>query len=338
MSLKDVGGKARALTALRDVLPRSATVEQPAGTTAGADVVVAGRPLEVCWAGEGSLGDVRKLLAHATNPPQVVVARRLSPGAKALLSEAGIGWVDETGAAEIAVENLVVARDGRPWTPPARPPRWTPATFAVAEAVLVGIPATVSATAQATGLSTGSCVNALAALTKLGLLEATASRGRNAARRVADPDRLLAAYTHAAATMPATPELAVGVLWPAQDAVAGLIEIGRRWDQRKREWAATGAVAAAVLAPYLTTVTMADVYVVADSIAGLQAAAADADLRPIEGGRLVLRPFPTTTTQRLRTQHNGLRAVPWPRVYLDLQRAGVRGEEAAEHLREVLHG
>ena len=90
--------------------------------------------------------------------------------------------------------------------------------------------------------------------------------------------------------------------------------------------------------PYLTTVTMAEVYVAADSIAGLQAAAADADLRPIEGGRLVLRPFPTTTTQRLRTEHNGLRAVPWPRVYVDLQQAGVRGEEAAEHLRDVLHG
>lgn len=30
--------------------------------------------------------------------------------------------------------------------------------------------------------------------------------------------------------------------------------------------------------------------------------------------------------------------VPWPRVYVDLPAEGVRGEEAAEHLREVMHG
>jgi hypothetical protein len=33
---------------------------------------------------------------------------------------------------------------------------------------------------------------------------------------------------------------------------------------------------------------------------------------------------------------DGLRVAPWPRVYVDLQRTGVRGEEAAEHLIEVI--
>ena len=294
------------------------------------------RLLSVCWAGEGSLGDVREVLVQSDARPQVVVAKRLSPGAKALLTSAGVGWVDETGAAEIAVGYVVVARDGRPPPRPERPPKWTPATLAVAEAVLFGIPATVSATAEATGLSTGSCVNALAALTALGLLEASSRRGRGASRRVADPDRLLAAYAQAAAAMPAKHELAVGILWPGQDAVAGLTEIGRQWDQQGRAWASTGAVAAAVLAPYLTTVTTAEVYVAAESIAGLEAAAGDVGLRPIEGGRLVLRPFPTTATRRLATEHDGLRIVPWPRAYVDLQHVGVRGEEAAEHLRDVL--
>ncbi|MGD0836257.1 MAG: hypothetical protein ABSB49_06400, partial [Polyangia bacterium] len=28
----------------------------------------------------------------------------------------------------------------------------------------------------------------------------------------------------------------------------------------------------------------------------------------------------------------------WPRVYADLRHTGVRGEEAAEHLREIVRG
>jgi len=34
----------------------------------------------------------------------------------------------------------------------------------------------------------------------------------------------------------------------------------------------------------------------------------------------------------------GIRVVPWPRVYADLRLVGVRGEDAAEHLREVMRG
>jgi hypothetical protein len=94
-------------------------------------------------------------------------------------------------------------------------------------------------------------------------------------------------------------------------------------------------VAAAVLAPYLTSVATAEVYVAADTIAGLEAAAADAGLQPIDGGRLTLRPFPTVTSRRLSSQRERLRLAPWPRVYADLRLVGVRGEEAAEHLREA---
>lgn len=65
-------------------------------------------------------------------------------------------------------------------------------------------------------------------------------------------------------------------------------------------------------------------------------AAAKADLSPIHGGRLVLRPFPTATPRRLAATLGGLRVAPWPCVYADLRAVGVRGEEAAERLREVV--
>ncbi len=111
--------------------------------------------------------------------------------------------------------------------------------------------------------------------------------------------------------------------------------MGKRWDRARVAWAATGTVAAHVIAPYLTWVSSGDVYVGADTIAGLEAAATRVDLRPIEGGRLTLRPFPTVTARSLADVKEGLRVAPWPRVYADLRGVGVRGEEAAEHLREV---
>jgi hypothetical protein len=324
----------RAREALLNVLPSSVAVDVRTGSDETADLVVAGQALNVKWAGEGNLSDVRRLAARRKARPDVVVARHLSPASRQLLSEAGMGWVDETGAAEIAIGTLVVSRTGRP--PPTNGLKdWTPAVLAVAEALLCGVRATVSATEVATGLSTGSCTAALRFLTDEGLLVAAAKRGRGSARRVEDPDRLLGAYARAARTEPSGPRLQVGLL--GKDLLDELAATGRTWDRNDVLWAATGAAAASVLAPLLTSLGSFEVYVDADTVAGLEAVATRADLRIIEGGRLTLRPFPTVSVRSLAGEVEGLRVAPWPRVYVDLQDEGVRGEEAAEHLREVMH-
>jgi hypothetical protein len=57
----------------------------------------------------------------------------------------------------------------------------------------------------------------------------------------------------------------------------------------------------------------------------------------MDGGRLVLRPFPTPAGAKLsETIADGFRSVLWPRAYADLRISGVRGEDAAEHLREEM--
>lgn len=323
----------RPVQALIDVLPRTVSVEIPTGDPR-ADVMIGGHSLDVKWAGQGSLGAVVSLLRAAERRPDVVAARELSPGAKNALSEAGVAWVDETGAAEIAIGTIVVSRSGTRAPRDARMKRWTPAVLGVAEALLCGVDATGAAVKQATGLSSGSCTNALRFLAGLGLLESNAARGRDSARRVRDVDSLLDAYASAAQQRPAGAEIQVGVTW--RDPVAGLAEAGSRWTGAGVSWAATGAVAATVLAPLMTNVTSAEVYVGAETMAGLAAAAAAADLRPIEGGRLTLRPYPTVVTRRLAEAAGGILVAPWPRVFVDLQRTGVRGEEAAEHLREIV--
>ncbi|MEX2627774.1 MAG: hypothetical protein WD225_12880 [Ilumatobacteraceae bacterium] len=199
----------------------------------------------------------------------IVVARRLSPAARTLLADAGIGWADQSGAAEIAVGTIVVSREGRP-PEPTQLTGWTPAVLAIAEALLCGTQATVAATEEATGLSTGSCTNALRLLTDDGVLTADAKRGRGSARRVNDPDRLLDAYAAAAEATKPAPALQVGL--QGRDLLEALGEVGETWDSRGVVWATTGAAAAAVLAPLLTSISSIEVYVDAHSTAGLRPA------------------------------------------------------------------
>ena len=326
----------RAEDAVRAVLPRAAKV-RVGGHDAGVDIVVNGHPFGIKWIGDGRLADAKRVVSTRRGRPDIAVARRMSPGARETLAGAGIGWVDETGAAEIAAGTIVISRPGRPPKPTGAPKRWTPSVIAVAEALLCGTKATVAATEEATGLSNGSCTTALRVLTDFGLLEADAGRGRDSARRVADRDLLLDAYASAVEALPPTISLQIGVTW--RDTIEGVALVGAKWDKAKVVWATSGAVAATVIAPHLTTVNAADVYVDAETILGLEAAAAAAaGLRPIEGGRLTLRPFPSVTVRRLATRVDGLMVAPWPRVFADVRTVGVRGEEAAEHLREVMHG
>lgn len=324
----------RAEAALAAVLPRTVRILRGREREHAADFDLNGRTIEVRWLGEGGLRQARELIESQQNRPDVVAARRISAGAREALSAAGIGWVDETGAAEIVAGSLIVSRSGQPPAAEQSPPHWTPAVLAIAEALLCGGRATVGTMEDTSGLSAGACTNALRTLTDLGLLSASARRGRNSARRVSEPDRLLDQYATAAAAMISPTSLTVGVTW--RDFVAGLCDAGLRWNDEGISWAATGVVAASVIAPHLTTIATGDVYVDRMTPAGLEWVASIADLRSIEGGRLTLRPFPTVTSKLLAVVRGDLRVAPWPRVYADLRVVGVRGEEAAEHLREVI--
>ena len=318
------------------ILPRSVRVRRDREDGHSVCLQLNGKSVAVKWIGEGALRQARDLIAGSKNPPDVVVARRMSPGAREALSAAGVGWADETGAAEIALGTLIVSRSGRPSEVPPKPLRWTPSVLAVAEALLCGGKPTVSGMQKTTGLSTGSATSALRVLTDLGLLASSAQRGRGSGRFVPDQDRLLDEYATAAGAMVPATALTAGVTW--RDFAAGLSEAGHRWTSAGIAWAATGSVAALVLAPYLTAVTTGLIYIDRETISGLESVAVQAGLRPMEGGRLTLRPFPTVAVKRLAVVRDGLPAAPWPRVYADLRSVGVRGEEAAEHLREVIRG
>ena len=326
----------RSEAAIAAVLPPSVQIRRRREDGQVIDLELNGKPITVEWLGEGGLRQARQLLSDREERPDVAAARHMSPGARKALSAAGIGWVDETGAAEIMLESLIVSKSGRPVKVPQKPLRWSPSVLAVAEALLCGGRATVGTMQETTELSAGTATKALRTLTDLELISAETPRGPNSARRIPDEDRLLDAYAAAAASMMPETALTVGVTW--RDPATALAETGQRWNNTGISWAVTSTVAASVFAPYLTTVSTAEVYVDRKTIAGLEEVASKAGLEPIEGGRLTLRPFPTVTARLLAVVKNGLSLAPWPRVYADLRVVGVRGEEAAEHLRDVNRG
>ncbi|ORA83838.1 hypothetical protein K3U93_23750 [Mycobacterium malmoense] len=279
---------------------------------------------------------------HDDLRPDILVAPSMSPGARKAARDAGVGWVDESGAAFIHHRNpstrttIWIETEGTPPVPRDSRVGWRPATLAVCEALLadVAVP-TVSSVVQATGISMGSAAEALKFLEKEGHLARAEARGPGSARRIVDRDELLDAYAIAAERLRSPIALRVGVLW--RHPVVDAIDFGQTMAKNHISWAATGALSARVLAPVQTEISPMEVYVPGRAPSDLRHAAYAAGLREIDGGRLLLRPFPTPAGDKLtKGNADGFRSMLWPRVYADLRTTGVRGEDAAEHLRQEM--
>ncbi len=298
------------------------------------DATLESVPAKVEWLGVGWPRQVRELLVRPDRP-DLVVAPELSQGARSLLNEAGLSWVDGTGAARVALHGINIWRDV---ANRARRPQvnrgWTAGALAVCEGLLIGAGGTVAELAEATGLAPSTVATALKFLQGEHLLDAEAARGRNARRTVVDKDQLLDAYAAAAARLRSPVAIRVGVLW--RDPIRGASEVGARLAANGGRWSTTGALAANVLAPYLTQTDPWEMYVDGGSLVELRQVAREVDLSEAAGGRLLLRPFPTPAGDALSTTLAGQRVAAWPRVFSDLRMIGVRGEDAAEHLREQI--
>lgn len=289
------------------------------------------------WAGEGWPADVERLLMLAPDV-DVAYARRMSEGARTRLSDHLVGWVDEAGAASIALPSgLIVARHGRAVEPhPSTEDRWTPTMLAATEAVLAGTAPTVEAVEAAVGMSRGASANALARLEGRGLLARPGpQRGRGVSRRIVDIDALVDEYATAAAGLRAKQSaVLVHRLWsdPLETVAT---EIGPSLSSEGATWAVTGAAGSTLLAPYLGEITVVELYVDRDLFASPDRLGALLGGRVVEKGhRIEVRELPTPMSAKGPVVAGIQVALP-ARVYADLMAQGGRFAEAGHHLREV---
>lgn len=293
----------------------------------------------VGWAGEGWPSDVERLV-YLVPGIDVVAAAQLSEGARRWLSREGLGWVDEAGHADISRKSgLVIFR--QPSNVPSRrvpPMRWTRSTLAVAEAALSGATPTVNSIEQATGLSRHATAGALSRLEDLGFLERPrALRGPQSARRINNISTFLDAYAKAAAEQrqKQSPVL-VHRLWNGDPLGALATGIGPALTRAGASWAVTGAAASVLLAPYLTDVTILELYIDSETMSDRTSLASLLEGQIVEKGhRIEVREIPTPMTVK-GPVIDGMQAALPVRVYADLRAAGGRWAEAGQHLRETL--
>jgi hypothetical protein len=294
----------------------------------------------VGWAAEGWPADVERL-AHLVPDVDVVAAAHLSDGAMRWLDREGLSWADETGRADISVKSgLMILRQPSAVRGKREPSmRWTRSTVAVAEAALSGITPTVAGIENATGLSRHATATALSRLEELGFFERPgAVRGPRSARRIVNTSAFLDAYATAEGEQrqKESPVL-VHCLWNGDPLEALASGIGPALTRADAHWAVTGAAASVLLAPYLTEVTILELYIDPQTMADRARLASLLDGRIVEKGhRIEIRQIRTPMTVRGPVIDDIQVALPI-RVYADLLESGGRWAEAGQHLRETFN-
>ena len=291
------------------------------------------------WAGDGWPVDVQRLIGLAP-AVDVVYAKLLSEGARSWLAGHRIGWVDEGRRANISLPSgLVVVREPVDVTAVvSKSDRWTTTMLSAAEAILAGTPPTVEAVEAAAGISRGASANALARMEARRLLARPGPRLRGAGvtRHMVDIDAFIDEYAKAAAAFRSKQKtIRLHRLW-ADPLTALDAEIAPALTSSRANWAVSGAAASTLLAPYLSRVTVLELYVDHELFATPDQLADLLGARIVEKGhRIEVRPLPTSSSARGPMVGNVHIALP-ARVYADLMAGGGRSAEAAQHLREVV--
>lgn len=307
------------------------------------------------WIGEGLPADARRgkneishrVSAAPLSSIPVIVAHRLSPGARELLGADGISWADASGRARIVVPgHLYLARLDPIRVDARRGFKWSPAAEAIAEVLLTNFAGEhppfapigrVNEIAALAGVSPAHAARVLRQFDEQRYTtKAGAERGVTATRELRDPGRMLSD-------------------WAGQYAVAGGpgsgVEFHVPWREPKSsislldevlddvEWAAASEAAAHELAPYLTHVPIVEAYVSGQLLTEARARLKrHPDVTEVQiGGRIRLYPADPYVLQ-LAEETPGARVVSPVRVYADLLRHAGRSAEAAEHLRETIIG
>ena len=343
VSLVNIGGKfeAEALRILR-AIPGFDVVPEPAGLDRGVDALVKFAGTQACVAIEfktranaATAWHLVSVARHRSELPLVLIAAETTKDARRILSEHGIAFIDGLGNVHLELPGLLfhVTGTGRPTRAPA-PSRLSGKAGLVAQALLLDPERAwrIKDLAEQTAVSSGLTHRVLARLEVEGIVS-TNGAGPHRTRHVTDPTALLDLWAEENVDKPVRTR---GYLL-AQTPRQLVTELCEGLEGSGIEYALTGAAAAGIVAPFVTTTTVTEVWV-----------AATTDPReffdhtpatPVtEGHNVMFLQAGTDTPLAFRQQSEGLWIVNRFRLYADLRRDKRRGIEQANYLRQEVIG
>jgi hypothetical protein len=269
--------------------------------------------------------------------PVILIADHTTEEARQILTDHGIGVVDGLGNAHIELPGLLVHLEARPVRrqPAAAPPtRLRGKAGAAAQALLLHPDRRwrVGDLATAAGVAKGLAHRVLSRLEREGVVTAEGS-GPNRTRGVTDKTALLDLWAEENVDRPRRTTAYLLVQTPRQ-----LVEtLGRNLERAGVDHALTGAAGASLVAPFVTAVPVADVWVTVAAARDELYHAAQADA-VTEGPNVVFLQAKDNVPLTFRERHSNLWVADPFRLYLDLRRDPRRGREQADHLRQEVIG
>lgn len=294
------------------------------------------------WVGEGWPSRVREVLrAVGKHWPRshVVVARSLSPGAIALLTDAHANWVEEDGRAYLRTDTgLIIERDIEPSVRMGHPAgfRWSPARADVAEVTLAaGLVLPVREIAEISDWSREQVSEALRHFDRLGWTRKRgAERGRTSERVITAAEALRESWAEHAASVVRERLLVHGIIrdplsYLQRDLAPALNRLGK--------WAVSGWAGSALVAPKVTSIPLLQIYVDArDFDSRLRPCLNELGLREVSDGARVEFWRARAAALHVPLERRGVRVVHANRLYADLLALGERGRDAAREVLEIL--
>ena len=269
-----------------------------------------------------------------TDKPVVLVAGQSTTDARRILREHGIGMVDSHGNAHIELPGLLVHVESRQPVAHARPARLSGKAGVVTQALLLhpGRRWQVQDLAEEAGVSGGLAHRVLVRLEDERLV-ASEGAGTRRFRHVIDPSALLDLWAEEDSYRPERIRVFVLAQGPRQLS----IEVGRSLAASGLDYALTGAAAASIIAPFVTAVPVAEVWVTGRAAPGRLPEAAGGEAAD-SGYNVVLWQARDDAPLAFREDVAGLWLANRFRLYADLRRDPRRGQEPADHLRREVIG
>lgn len=273
--------------------------------------------------------------AQRLDIPLLVVAAEMTGQAREILAGAGIGVVDGLGNLSLELPGLLMKiRSAKTAPRPPSPVRLSGKSSLVVQAMLMEVERTwqISDLVQRCGVSVGLVHKVLRRLEEEAVIDVQGA-GPRKTRRLTNPAALLDLWSEEHRDRPLRQP--TFLLSQTSDLLIG--DLCRGLETAAIEYALTGAAAATRVAPFITSVSVAEVWLA--STADITDVCSKTEAMPVDSGpNVVFLQERNDSPLAFRTRAADVWITNKFRLYVDLRRDPQRGQEQADHLRRELIG